>query len=86
MWRTIRNQWQDYQKNVKIIVGDGRQTDFWADYWFGQTNMKYMFPVFYSISLQQHDTINKMWSQQGWNRIFRRALNDWEVESFFILI
>lgn len=30
--------------------------------------------------------INKMWSQQGWNLIFRRALNDWEVESFITML
>jgi len=30
--------------------------------------------------------INKMWSQQGWNLIFRRALNDWEVESFVTML
>lgn len=30
--------------------------------------------------------INKMRSQQGWNLIFRRALNDWEVEKMLQIL
>jgi len=42
--------------------------------------MRILFPDLYIISLQQNDTIAQMWSPQGWNLMFRRALNDWEVE------
>ncbi|WMV31366.1 hypothetical protein MTR67_024751 [Solanum verrucosum] len=39
-----------------------------------------MFPDFYILSLQQMDTVAQVWSPQGWDLIFRRALNDWEVD------
>ncbi|XP_006352585.1 uncharacterized protein [Solanum tuberosum] len=39
-----------------------------------------MFPDLYILSLQQMDTVAQVWSPQGWDLIFRRALNDWEVD------
>ncbi|WMV54825.1 hypothetical protein MTR67_048210 [Solanum verrucosum] len=41
--------------------------------------MRILFPDLYIISLQQNDTIAQMWSPQGWNLMFRGALNVCEV-------
>ncbi|WMV51891.1 hypothetical protein MTR67_045276 [Solanum verrucosum] len=30
--------------------------------------------------------ISEMWSQQGWNLVFRRLLNDWEIEGVIELL
>lgn len=30
--------------------------------------------------------INQWWSLQVWDVIFRRALNDWEIESFYRML
>lgn len=30
----IRNQWQDFQENVEIMLGNGRKTSFSLDHWW----------------------------------------------------
>lgn len=39
-----------------------------------------MFPELNIISQQQTATVAQVWSPQGWDLIFRRVLNDWEVD------
>lgn len=31
------------------------------------------------MSSQRNDSVSQIWSPQGWNLEFRRALNDWEI-------
>ncbi|XP_049354731.1 uncharacterized protein LOC125819316 [Solanum verrucosum] len=80
VWKTIRRMWTDFNAQVTFKVGNGLKISFWNEIWLGDVKMRILFPDLYIISLQQNDTTTQMWSPQGWNLIFRRALNDWEVE------
>ncbi|WMV12818.1 hypothetical protein MTR67_006203 [Solanum verrucosum] len=79
VWKTIRRMWPDFSAKVTFRVGNGLKTSFWNETWLGDVNLRILFPDLYIISLQQNDTIAQMWSPQGWDLMFRRALNDWEV-------
>ena len=37
-------------------------------------------PGLFSICLNSDSKIQEVWSPQGWNLLFRRFLNDWEIE------
>jgi len=79
VWKTIRRMWPDFSAKVTFRVGNGLKTSFWNETWLGDVNLRILFPDLYIISLQQNDTIAQMWTPQGWDLMFRRALNDWEV-------
>ncbi|WMV33427.1 hypothetical protein MTR67_026812 [Solanum verrucosum] len=46
----------------------------------GQTPLRQQFPDIYILNQQKIATIVEVRNEQGWNLIFRRFLNDWEVE------
>ncbi|KAG5596520.1 hypothetical protein H5410_037752 [Solanum commersonii] len=71
--------WPDFSAKVTFRVGNGLKTSFWNETWLGDVNLRILFPDLYIISLQQNDTIAQMWTPQGWDLMFRRALNDWEI-------
>lgn len=54
--------------------------EFWNELWIGERSLKSLFPDLFLLSQQTRATIAQMWSIQGWNFNFRRALNDWEVQ------
>lgn len=80
VWRTIRNLWPKLEANMYIEVGDGRRTKFWADAWNKQIPLKESFPDLFLICSNPDANINECWTTQGWKLVFRRLLNDWEVE------
>ncbi|WMV30140.1 hypothetical protein MTR67_023525 [Solanum verrucosum] len=41
--------------------------------------METLFPDIYNLAMFQQRTIAELWTPQGWNFIFRREPNDWEV-------
>ncbi|KAH0709195.1 hypothetical protein KY284_010622 [Solanum tuberosum] len=80
VWKTIRRLWPSFIPNLSFRIGNGVKTSFWNELWLGEENLKIMYPDLYILSLQQMDTVAQVWSPQGWDLIFRRALNDWEVD------
>jgi len=86
VWKTIRRLWPHFRSNICISVGDGLKTEFWNEIWLGEDNLRNLFPHLYTLSLQSNATVAQVWSQQGWDLIFRRALNDWEIEEIAKLL
>jgi len=35
--------------------------------------------LFHTLSLQRNAKVAQVWSQHGWDLLFRRAFNDWEI-------
>ncbi|WMV60154.1 hypothetical protein MTR67_053539 [Solanum verrucosum] len=79
LWRSIRSLWNEVKSNSKAKVMDGNKTRFWKDIWHEKGNMEDLFPDIYNLIMLQQSTIADLWSPQGWNFIFRRNLNDWEI-------
>ncbi|KAG5604429.1 hypothetical protein H5410_025921 [Solanum commersonii] len=63
----------------KINIRLDRTESIWNELWIGEEDLKTTFPDLYILSLQQMDMVTQLWSPQGWNLTFRRALNDWEI-------
>ncbi|KAG5575530.1 hypothetical protein H5410_055664 [Solanum commersonii] len=68
VWKTIRRMWNEFSENLSVKVGYRAKSSFWEDHWDLQL-----------IILQKDDKVSHVWTKQGWNLLFRRALNDWEV-------
>jgi len=79
VWKTIRRLWPSFASNISFKIGDGVKTDFWNEIWIGDRDLKTLFPDLFILSLQQMATVAQVWTPQGWDLIFRRALNDWEI-------
>lgn len=47
--------------------------------WVREGSLKESFPQVCAITLQEEACVAQVWSPQGWDLIFRRALNDGEV-------
>jgi len=86
VWKTIRRLWPHFRNNICISVGDGMKTQFWNEIWIGEDSLRNLFPHLYTLSLQNNDTVAQVWSQNGWNLLFRRAFNDWEIEEVAMLL
>ncbi|WMV21262.1 hypothetical protein MTR67_014647 [Solanum verrucosum] len=80
VWRTIRNLWPKLSRSIGYKVGEGTRILFWKDKWIGQNSLMEDFPDLFSFCGNPEASIAETWTNQGWNIIFRRLLNDWEVE------
>lgn len=38
-----------------------------------------LFPDLFSLCTNPEETVAEVWSTDGWNIVFRRHLNDWEI-------
>lgn len=77
------------QTNTNIKVANRVNTDFWKDEWHKSGKLQALFSDIYSFVSHQQKKIADHWTTQGWNSIFRRQLNDREmqrVEDFFNII
>lgn len=41
--------------------------------------MRHSFQHLYTLSLQRNTKVSQVWSHHGWELLFRRASNDWEI-------
>lgn len=78
-WKAIRNLWEEFTTNTGFRIGNGRMVSFWHDDWIGHGALKDLFPDLFNLTTSPNATVEETWSSQGWNLIFRRLLNDWEV-------
>ncbi|WMV53982.1 hypothetical protein MTR67_047367 [Solanum verrucosum] len=78
VWRTIRSFWLTVEVNTKLKLGGG------VRFYSGKKTrlVKDLFKVCFLDSSK----ISEIWSQQGWNLVFRRLLNDWEIEGVIELL
>nr|XP_009599592.1 uncharacterized protein LOC104095219 [Nicotiana tomentosiformis] len=81
VWKTIRGQWRFIADHSSIKVGNGRRVLFWCDTWFGHTPLNDQFPDLYNIAANPRISVAEAKSTRGWNIVFRRNLNDWELQS-----
>ncbi|WMV55343.1 hypothetical protein MTR67_048728 [Solanum verrucosum] len=79
-WRSIRNLWSQMETNLYIKVGSGTKTKFWKDVWIDQSPLRDLFPGLFQICGNPDANVGDCWTEQGWDLVFRRLLNDWEVE------
>ncbi|WMV11771.1 hypothetical protein MTR67_005156 [Solanum verrucosum] len=75
-WRSIRNLWSQMETNLYIKVGSGSKTKFWKDVWIDQSPLRDLF----QICGNPDANVGDCWTKQGWDLVFRRLFNDWEVE------
>ncbi|KAG5619467.1 hypothetical protein H5410_019291 [Solanum commersonii] len=80
---TFRN---NLGKDIIFQVGNGQKIFFLKDNWDGQGTLQEAFPSIFNINTNQNSTIENIWTAQGCNLIFRRFLNDWEVERVVSLL
>ena len=80
VWRSIRSPWSEFKANTQIKVRNGEKTEFWKDASHEAGRLKALYPDIHSLVSYQQKTIVDHWTPQGWNFIFRRQLNDWEIQ------
>lgn len=76
-----QGQWGFITDHSSVKVGNGRRVLFWGDKWFGHTLIKDKFPELYNIAVNPRISVAEAKSTYGWNIVFRRNLNDWELQS-----
>lgn len=79
VWKTIRRLWPQFSTKISFKVAHDMKTKLWSEHWIGEDYLKATFPDLYNLSIQKSHSFPAMEST-GWNLIFRRALNDWEVD------
>ncbi|KAG5620221.1 hypothetical protein H5410_005439 [Solanum commersonii] len=72
--------WSEFKANTKIKVRNGEKTEFWKDVWHEAGRLEVLYPDIYSLVSHQQKTIVDHLTPQGWNFIFRKQLNDWEIQ------
>ena len=56
-----------------------RQILFWKVNWNGNEALMVLFPDLFSLCTNLEETVAEVWSIHGWNIVFGRHLNDWEI-------
>ena len=78
LWKSIRIFWPSLSNQSTVKVQNGRKNSFWLDKWLGGMSLKDRYPDIFTLAQHQQKTVAEMWTQ-GWDLIFRRNLNDWEI-------
>jgi len=73
-----------FRNSVSKLVGNGRDTYFWADPWLDGTALSVRFRRLYDLSANKNRTVEEMYAK-GWGDggevwEWRRRLWDWEEE------
>ncbi|WMV23799.1 hypothetical protein MTR67_017184 [Solanum verrucosum] len=70
---------QKVLQNIAYKVGNGTKIQFWKENWNGNEALMGLFPDLFSLCTNPEETVAEVWSIHGWNIVFRRHLNDWEI-------
>jgi len=54
-----------FDDNVRRLVGDGRTTLFWFDYWVGGIPSRIKFPRLFDLAINKECTVEEM-ARLGW--------------------
>ena len=80
----IRKEWPLLLQNASISLGDGSRVSFWKDVWCRQEALCLACPSLFNLAAQKDATVAELWDHNrgegGWNPIFLRSFNDWEME------
>ena len=84
LWKEIRKEWPQLIQNTYLALGNGRRISFWRDVWCGEEALSLMFPNLFRLTAQKNARVAEVWNwdsgEGGWNSIFLRSFNDWELE------
>jgi hypothetical protein len=75
VWNDLIKIKELYLARRKIIIGNGRDTDFWRDPWCGDYSLKNKFGELFDICNEQSVTVAYMASRR-WRLTFRRWLDE----------
>ncbi|PNY16849.1 DNA-directed RNA polymerase [Trifolium pratense] len=77
-----RENW--FEENLRKVVGDGRDKNFWLDPWVDGESLKVQFSRLYDISIEKNRTVAEMISEEAGEKkvlwSWRRGLFKWEEE------
>jgi hypothetical protein len=80
VWRILLKLMDIYLKGRKMIIGDGKSTDFWHEAWCGTKPLYEQFTLPFLVCNQQNLAVREMYDV-NWNLTFRRLLEPGATES-----
>ena len=84
LWKDIGKEVMQIRHKCLIEVGNGRKVRFWEDVRCGEAHICSSFPSIYEVVSSKGDNVADLWegteTSGGWNFIFERNFNDWELE------
>ena len=84
LWKEIRKEWTHLFQNTYLDLGNGSRISFWKDAWCGEEALSLMFPNLFRLTAQKNAKAADLWNWEGgeggWNPVFLRSFNDWEME------
>ena len=80
----IRRWWPLISNKVSFVVGNGRNVKSLSDVWWDEVLPSISFPSLFDIAEVRDAWVRDYWSRSqeevGWQPLFTRHFNDWEVE------
>ena len=84
LWKEIRKEWTHLFQNTYLDLGNGSRISFWKDAWCGEEALSLTFPYLFRLTAQKNARVADLWNWEsgegGWNPIFLRSFNNWEME------
>ena len=72
------------RQDCSIEIGNERKVRFWEDVWCEEAPLCSSFPSLYEVASSKGAKVEEMWevirTGGGWNFIFERHFNNWELE------
>ena len=82
LWRSIRMDWEVFNKNFQYKVGVGDRVKFWKDRWCGDLPLNLAFSVLYNFAANREASVESSLICQGagdrktWDVRFNQDPND----------
>ena len=80
-WRDLVKLRPTFQGLVKFVIGNGKSTRFWLDWWCGASPLASTFPVLFSYCPNPQISISELASNY-WDLQLRRSLSPAELEDW----
>lgn len=76
----------EFFPRIHFKPGNGVHIRFWKDKWLNNTSLMVEYPSLYQIDVHQNSSIAQNRYGSNWDVHFRRAVQDWEIDSLFDML
>jgi mannosylglycoprotein endo-beta-mannosidase len=81
-WHSIHKVKEFFRAGTRFFPGKNSKISFWKDLWIGEVPLCARFPTLFAKSSDIDLTMAQAYSEEGWRILFRRALDQGDLQAW----